>query len=188
MNNFNIVIYKNSTLFNILDELNTIFDFKSKILIDDIDTLINFLNENPETLVLSSEKISNKINNLLIDKPIKLKTLVEKVNIIVSKSHYKSQSNYTLNDYLIDINSRFLIKGNDKLKLTQKEVELILYLKNSKKERTPQHLQMDIWKHSPEVETHTVETHIYRLRKKINEKFNDNNFIINNKIGYKLAN
>ena len=90
MNNFNIVIYKNSTLFNILDELNTIFDFKSKILIDDIDTLINFLNENPETLVLSSEKISNKINNLLIDKPIKLKTLVEKVNIIVSKSHYKS--------------------------------------------------------------------------------------------------
>ena len=91
-------------------------------------------------------------------------------------------------NYYLDINSRFLFKNEAKLKLTEKEVDLILYLKNSKTEKSSQDLQKDIWRHVAEVETHTVETHIYRLRKKISDKFEDNNFIIYNKNGYKIEN
>ncbi len=91
-------------------------------------------------------------------------------------------------EYSLDINSRFISKHHEKLKLTQKEVEIICYLKNSDQDRSPENLQKEIWKHSEGVETHTVETHIYRLRKKINDKFKDKTFIINNKKGYKLAN
>ena len=78
--------------------------------------------------------------------------------------------------------------ARENARLTQKEVEIIHNLKNSNIEKSPEILQKEIWKHSEGVETHTVETHIYRLRKKINEKFNDDSFIINNKKGYRLAN
>ena len=82
-----------------------------------------------------------------------------------------------MNDYVVDINERKIIKNNNELKLTEREIEIILFLN---KKETPQNvdsLQTQIWKQKKELETHTVETHIYRLRKKINEKFNDNNFI-----------
>jgi len=87
---------------------------------------------------------------------------------------------------LLDINSRKLKKNKINLKLTEKEVDLIIYLLNSNSEKSSLDLQKDVWKHITDLETHTVETHIYRLRKKINEAFKDNNFIINNSKGYKL--
>ncbi len=86
----------------------------------------------------------------------------------------------------MDVNSRKLKKNKISLKLTEKEVDLIIYLLNSNSEKSALDLQKDVWKHITDLETHTVETHIYRLRKKINEKFEDNNFIINNAKGYKL--
>ena len=146
------------------------------------------MEKNPNTLVLSSEKLANQINSLIITKPTKIGILIENINIILSKSKFKNQSKFIVSNYYLDINSRFLFKNEAKLKLTEKEVDLILYLKNSKTEKSSQDLQKDIWRHVAEVETHTVETHIYRLRKKISDKFEDNNFIINNKKGYKLEN
>ena len=184
----NLIVYNNLILYSIFDELKNIFDFNLKDHENNKTNLLEFINKNPQTLVISSEKINHNLNNLIINKPIKIKQLIEKINITVSKSNFNTQSNFLLMDYYLDINSRFLIKNNEKLKLTEKEVEIIQYLKNSEIEKSPQNLQKNIWKHSEGVETHTVETHIYRLRKKISEKFNDNNFIINNKKGYKLTN
>ncbi len=188
MNNFKLVIYNNLTLYNILEELKNNFEIDLGNHIDEKKNLYKFIENNPKTLAITSKKLDQNINYLIIDKPIKFKTLVEKINIFFSKSNYKIQSNFTLNEYYIDINSRHLIKGSLKLKLTQKEVQIMQYLKESDAEKSPQQLQKDIWKHNPNVETHTVETHIYRLRKKISEKFKDDNFIINNKKGYKLKN
>ena len=86
--------------------------------------------------------------------------------------------------YSIDINSRSIRNNLDILKLTQKEIQIILFLKNSKTSQNIEDLQKEVWGHNSNLETHTVETHIYRLRKKIFEKFNDNNFISSTKKGY----
>ncbi len=88
--------------------------------------------------------------------------------------------------YKIDTNSRLISKESIFLKLTEREINLLIYLKNSKEEKTSLDLQKNVWKHSNDLETHTVETHIYRLRKKIFDSFGDNEFIINNKSGYKI--
>ena len=186
MNSFNLVVYNNSALYSIIEELKNIFAFKISTHITDQNNLVKFLDQNPQTIIISSQKIEHKFINLIISKPIKIKALIEKINIIMSKSNFKIQSSLILKNYYVDINSRFLIKDDKKIKLTQKEVEIIIYLKNSDIEKTPQILQKDIWKHSPEVETHTVETHIYRLRKKIEKKFKDNEFISSLKGGYKI--
>ena len=188
MNYINIVVYNNLTLFNILHELKAKLNFKIGQLIKEKKDLNKYVNDNPKTLILTTENLTSEFNNIRIKKPIKIKTLIENINISFSKSKFKNQSKYNINKYHLDINSRFLIKDEIKLKLTEKEIDLILYLKNSDIEKNSLDLQKDIWKHSPDVETHTVETHIYRLRKKINEKFKDKDFILNNKKGYKLSN
>ena len=187
MNYVNIVVYNNITLFNILNELEPNLNFKIEQFIKEKKELTKYISDNPKTLVITTDNLSSEIENIKIKQPTKIKTLIENINISFSKSKFKNQSKYIINKYHLDINSRFLIKNDIKLKLTEKEIDLILYLKSSGIEKNSFDLQKDIWKHSPNVETHTVETHIYRLRKKISEKFEDNNFIINNKKGYKLS-
>ena len=184
----NLIIFNNLSLYSILKELNKFFNYNLHDHIENIDILVRLTNENPDFLVITDKKINNQINHLHINKPVKINSLLEKMSIKLSKSSFKINSNFNVGTYSLDINSRFLIKQNIKLKLTQKEVEIIHNLKNSNIEKSPEILQKEIWKHSEGVETHTVETHIYRLRKKINEKFNDDSFIINNKKGYRLAN
>ena len=188
MNNFKLIVFKNISLFNIISELNNIFPYKLNLHKEDKNIVLNILEKEPDTIVLSTERISDKINNLVIEKPIKINNLIEKINISFLKLNYKFLSSFNLGEYYLDINSRFLSKKELKLKLTQKEVEIICYLKNSNPEASTQTLQKEIWKHSTSLETHTVETHIYRLRKKIAEKFKDKNFILNNKKGYRLFN
>ena len=84
----------------------------------------------------------------------------------------------------MDLNSKFFSKNNISLKLTEKEIEIILYLNEAKTKHDVADLQKNIWGYSADMETHTVETHIYRLRKKISNKFNDENFILSHKNGY----
>ena len=80
-----------------------------------------------------------------------------------------------------------MIKKNDEsLKLTEREIEIILFLKNSNAPQNIENLQKEVWGHNSDLETHTVETHIYRLRKKISEKFEDSSFINSTKSGYKI--
>ena len=102
------------------------------------------------------------------------------------KNNYAAQSKLNIKNFILDINSRELIKNHLLLKLTQKETEVILYLNNASKNISIQDLQKNVWGHTSELETHTVETHIYRLRKKILNKFQDNKFILSNKNGYKI--
>ena len=86
----------------------------------------------------------------------------------------------------MNLNSRELIKNDIKLKLTQKEIEIIMLLEDLKKNQTVSDLQKKVWEYNSNLETHTVETHIYRLRKKIFEKFSDNSFILSEENGYKI--
>ena len=81
-------------------------------------------------------------------------------------------------------NSKVILRGEQKLKLTEKEINFILFLKNSNSPQNIKNILKHVWKYSSDTDTHTIETHIHRLRKKIFEKFNDNNFIKNNEKGY----
>ena len=89
-------------------------------------------------------------------------------------------------DFFLDINARELKKGKSSLKLTERETDMILFLNKSKKPVNVETLEKEIWQHSSELETHTVETHIYRLRKKIKAEFGNDELIISNKDGYTI--
>jgi len=110
--------------------------------------------------------------------------LIEKINVSLLKSKYSEQSDILIGKYSIDLNSRIIKNSKESLKLTEREIQIILFLKNSKEPQNIEILQKEVWSHNSNLETHTVETHIYRLRKKIFEKFNDENFINSTKQGY----
>ena len=116
--------------------------------------------------------------------PIEINNLIEKINIQLIKQKYDFQSKIKLKNYSLDLNSRIITKNNKKLKLTEREMDIILFLNDSKKPQKINVLQNQVWRYSSELETHTVETHIYRLRKKMNDNFKDDNFIISSDAGY----
>ena len=186
MNNQNLLIYDLKVLFEILYELNDSLNFKiisiPKNQLKDIN--INNLNNH---LILSNKKKDNLRNQIVIDNfPIKFSKLLEIINIEFLKKKFNDQSNIFLGLYKIDINSRVMSLNSVELKLTEKEINTIMYLSNKKKPTTIQELQKEVWGYSSKLETHTVETHIHRLRKKIKEKFNEDNLIISIKNGYKI--
>jgi len=116
--------------------------------------------------------------------PIDIYNLIEKINIQLIKQKYDFQSKIKLKNYFLDLNSRTITKNSIKLKLTEREMDIILFLNESKKPQKINILQNQVWKYLSKLETHTVETHIYRLRKKMNDNFKDNNFIISSDAGY----
>ena len=118
------------------------------------------------------------------DLPISLLSLVERININLLKIKFNHQSKIKIKNYELNLNSKFFSKNSISLKLTEKETEIILYLDENKFKHNVLDLQKNIWGYSSDLETHTVETHIYRLRKKINDRFNDKNFIISHADGY----
>ena len=134
---------------------------------------------------LNNHKFFKKINLLNFNNfPVSLDKLIETVNIHLLKLKFNHQSKIIMSNYELDLNSKFLSKNNLKLKVTEKEIEIILYLFSNKTKHDVRDLQKNIWGYSVELETHTVETHIYRLRKKIHDKFDDQNFILSDKDGY----
>ena len=102
------------------------------------------------------------------------------------KKNFSDQSKVNINKYIIDLNSREMIYKNSKLKLTEKEVNTIIYLSKKNKPVNIEELEKNVWQYQSDVETHTVETHIYRLRKKIFQNFEDHNFIMSEKNGYQI--
>ena len=182
----NLIIYKFTPLYHILEELgldlnfNIIFANNENSLNDQIKNFNNYL-------IISNKKnldISNQI--VLDDLPINIFKLVEKINIKFLKQQFNSQSEVKINNYTIDLNSRELFINDTKLKLTEKEINTITYLSKSNKPVSIDELQEMVWSYQSDIETHTVETHIYRLRKKIFNTFNDNEFIISKKNGYQI--
>ena len=138
-------------------------------------------------LIISNKKYSDIQNQFVLDNlPINLFKLIEKINIEFLKLQFNSQSEVKVNNYTIDLNSREMLTKNTKLKLTEKEINTITYLSKSDKPVSVDELQEKVWSYQSDIETHTVETHIYRLRKKILNTFNDNNFITSEKNGYQI--
>jgi len=112
--------------------------------------------------------------------------MIEKLNIEFLKHQFVEQSQFMINNYIIDINAREISSNNIKLKLTEKEVDTIIYLSKVNKPISINELQTKVWDYQSDIETHTVETHIYRLRKKIFKNFLDDNFIISKNNGYQI--
>tara|TARA_Y100000816_G_scaffold282239_1_gene257719 strand:- start:4488 stop:5132 length:645 start_codon:yes stop_codon:yes gene_type:complete len=195
-----IIIFVMINSFVIIHDLNDLYDILKEIEDSTKFKILNYsknrseidkLKEDPiKRHVLITAKNENKIkglNNLIIDKwPLKIDYLIDQINISLIKKNYFDQSEISIKNYLLDCNSRELSKNLEKLKLTQKETEIITFLYNSKLSIPILTLQKEVWGHNSELETHTVETHIYRLRKKILKKFNDEKFIISTNNGYKI--
>jgi len=192
--NINIVNYQ--TLYNILEEIKTYLSFNIFNYFDEKEFL-KHLETNEidikKSLFLVKKKNKFFYKNLNIHKnqifeipdlPINLYSLIEKINIQLIKQRYNYQSKVFLKNYVLDINSREIIKANKRLKLTEREIDTILFLGNKIKPQNIKTLLSEVWGYMPESETHTVETHIYRLRKKIAFTFNDNDFILSHDDGY----
>ena len=151
------------------------------------DLFIKKNNINKQNIFLFYNKDNNYDINLeynLLKYPIEIYSLIEKINIQLIKQKYNYQSKIKLNDYYLDLNSRNITQKDKSLKLTEREMDIILFLNDKKKPQKINILQSQVWEYSSDLETHTVETHIYRLRKKINNKFKDNKFIISTDEGY----
>ena len=116
--------------------------------------------------------------------PINIIKFIENLNVKFIQKKYQDQSNINVKDFFLDTNSRELKKDKIVLKLTERETDMILFLNKSKKPVNVTTLEKEIWQHSSELETHTVETHIYRLRKKIKAEFGNDDLIKSNKDGY----
>ena len=161
-----IIIYQNKILFNILNELySDKFNFLN---IDKKNLNDTIFQKNNDYLVIVKNDNSNFKNQLVIKNfPLKAKKILELININLLKNNYKIQSNIKIGLYSLNLNSKEISLDNKKIFLTERESNLILFLKKSTKPVNINQLQKEVWGHSSKLDTHTVETHIYRLRKKI---------------------
>ena len=186
MSSQSLIIYKFSSLYHILEELSLNLNFT--IINLDSENSLNEKIKNFENYLIISNKKNLKFSNqvYLDNKPINISKLVEKINIEFLKLHFNNQSHVKINDYTIDLNSREIGINDNKLKLTEKEINTIIYLLKKNEPVNINELQKNVWSYQSDIETHTVETHIYRLRKKISITFNDNEFIVSKKNGYQI--
>ena len=184
MNLKTLIIHKNKTLYNILEEVSNYINFKT-IYSENLD---QNLDEFKNYIVLTPKKLKETKNQVVVDfLPLKLNKLIEIININFLKQEYNFQSSINVGKYELDLNERVLKVDQNKLSLTEMEANVILFLINSKDPVNIKKLQEKVWGHMPDLETHTVETHIYRLRKKIKDKFQDNDLIISLKNGYQIV-
>ena len=210
MNNIHLGILGSTPFSNILNELefsnilnpNNISNHKEqKILIKILFTenlkikeVKNYLLKNEPTILFLNHKDYVKKNNLKLfdfhvslELPIEILSFKEILNILITKYNFFKKSKIVINDYEIDSNERSITKQKVKVKLTEKELELILALNNNNG-LNKSYLLKSIWKHSLDLETHAFETHLHRLRKKINKYFKDKNFIVEKNSLYYLTN
>ena len=189
MNKQSVLIFKLPELFNILNELKDHLDFNVYNFTEKQELLNVNKKKYENYLVLTDlqNKIEEEKFQLILKKlPDSVHSIIEQINVSLLKQKYSEQSDIIIGKYSIDINSRSINNIKESLKLTQREVQIILFLKQSKSPQSVENLQKEVWGHNSNLETHTVETHIYRLRKKIKEIFNDDNFLLSKKDGYTI--
>jgi DNA-binding response OmpR family regulator len=178
-----LFVYNSLNLFHILNEIKKNFYFELEYIDAKNYKKINF-EQYKNYLIISTNHDERIKNCIIIDSlPTKLIKLVEIINLSFLKKQFKNQSEYKIGKYTLDLNSRRIYFENKNLSLTEKESDLILFI-NSLKRADLNKIQKTVWGHSNELETHTVETHIYRLRKKIFKTFDDHNFIKHDRDGY----
>ena len=188
----NVFIINYNSLYEILDEIKENLFFNITKFENENDFLENINSDIKSILIISKDQNKLKVNKNITDKnllefndlPLSLNKILDLINLKLIKLKFNNQSKINIKDYKLNINSKLLIKEDLSLKLTEKEIEIVLYLRHNKNKHNAADLQKNIWHYSPDMETHTVETHIYRLRKKITNKFKDENFILSHKNGY----
>ena len=185
MNSRILIIYEYQILYQILNEISESLNFE---IIQSNSNDLKKLKYNTKNnyLVISKKKIEGVKNNLIVeDLPIKFEKLIEIINIKFLKNKFLDQSHIKIGEYNLDLNSRKISFKDKSLDLTERETNLIIFI-NDKKNVTVKELQKTVWDYSPDLDTHTVETHIYRLRKKMKETFGDEDFIFNTSNGYSI--
>jgi len=183
MNKQSLLIYNFETLFQIINEIKDNLNFE---IFSISEQEINSASQSKfgDFIILTKDDL-NINNQILINNfPYKLSKLIEVINVNFLKNKYNQQSEIFIGEYMLDINSRKILKNNLSLELTEKETQIITFLKNTQEPVKIHDLQKKVWEYNSSLETHTVETHIYRLRKKLKETFNDDNFIKSSKSGY----
>ena len=201
----NIIITKFNALYQILFEINDYLKFNlnktnlkdinkvdlsssiilSKFIYKDELILKKKINPNKIIFLLENSESQKNINDYkYIFIPFNINNFVEKINVELLKEKFNDQSFIKISSYTLDLNSRIISNDVGNLKLTEKEINIILFLEKNKKPQKVSVLENEVWNYASELETHTVETHIYRLRKKIFNKFKDNNFILSKEDGY----
>ena len=184
MNNHNLIIFDFNELYKILIEIKKHINFN----FEKVDQQhVNDLNLKSNCLILTKKEIKGLKNQIVFDRfPTSIFKLLEKINIEFIKKNFQEQSEIFIRNYRFNINSREMCFKENKLKLTEKEINSIIYLFKAAKPIKIQELQSEVWGYQSEIETHTVETHIYRLRKKIHAVFKDEDFILSKKNGYEI--
>ncbi|MDF1857391.1 MAG: winged helix-turn-helix domain-containing protein [Candidatus Pelagibacter bacterium] len=191
----NVIIINYNSLYEIFDDLKENLPFKTIKFKNEDDFLKDNSLDKRKSLIILNKKTKLLFNHglhesnilYLNDLPLSFEKLLEKININLIKLRYSLQSKINIKDFQLDINSKHLSKFGVTLKLTEKEIEIILYLNKKKINCDIADLQKNIWGYSTNIETHTVETHIYRLRKKIDKVFKDKKFIVSQKNGYLIG-
>jgi len=208
MHTINVLTFGSRNFNTSLEELKDYLNFKltfadkeiNKETLNNHDVLIlhqdGLLGDSLEKLLKGSKKIkilvSNKSDkkkdqfNEIISLPLKISDLNQIVENAVTKKNFNKNSSILIKQYKLDKNEKKLIKNKNYILLTEKEIQLLELFLDNKKPISKNIILKEVWKYSTSADTHTVETHIYRLRKKIKSKFSDENFILNNKDGYLL--
>jgi len=187
-----IFIINYNSLYEILTEIKDNLSFNIENFVNENDFIENSSLDLKNSLIISRSKKKLLFDKKLDNKnfldlslfPIPLNKLVELINIQLIKLKFNYQSKINIKGYELNLNSKFFSKNNLSLKLTEKEIEIILYLNKTKIKHDVADLQKNIWSYKADMETHTVETHIYRLRKKMSDLFKDEAFISSHENGY----
>ena len=181
MNKQNLLVYDYNILYDILYELKDVLNFDiKKISKQDLNNIPNKTNN----LVISKSDLNIQNQIKISQTPIELNKLLDQLNINFLKTKIELQKNIKIGKYILNLNTRNISINEKSLVLTEKETAIISFLNKSKKAIKIEELQSEVWGHKSKLETHTVETHVYRLRKKILKQFKDNNFIVSSKKGY----
>ena len=185
MNSRILIIYEYQILYQVFNEISESLNFEIVQSNEKDLKEFNFDQKN-NYLIISEKKIEGVKNILILDNlPIKFEKLIEIINIKFLKNKFLDQSDVKIGEYNLDLNSRKISFGNKSLNLTERESNLIIFIKD-KKNVTVKELQKKVWDYSSDLDTHTVETHIYRLRKKMKETFGNETFILNTNNGYSI--
>ena len=185
MNSRILIIYEYQILYQVFNEISESLNFEI-IQFNEKDLKEFNFDQKNNYLIISEKKIEGVKNSLILDNlPIKFEKLIEIINIKFLKNKFLDQSHIKIGKYNLDLNSRKISFGNKSLNLTERETNLIIFIKD-KKNVTVKELQKKVWAYSPDLDTHTVETHIYRLRKKMKETFGNESFILNTSNGYSI--
>ena len=209
MHKINVLVFGSKNFNTSLEELKDYLNFKLTItnnsldnkIFDNYDVLFiheDYLKNNPankellqksntvKILAFHSKDILSDIFTERLSLPICIKDLNQSIENSVAKKSFSKNSSIKIKDYVLDKNERKLLKNHTYILLTEKEVQLLQLFLDKTQAISKNEILSSVWKYAAEADTHTVETHIYRLRKKIKSKFSDENFILSNQDGYLL--